>query len=40
MSRAWTNFARTGNPNVKGLPNWRPYSASDRAVAHDERGQS
>jgi para-nitrobenzyl esterase len=32
MSRAWTNFARTGNPNVKGLPAWRPYSASDRAV--------
>jgi para-nitrobenzyl esterase len=32
MSRAWTNFARTGNPNVKGLPQWRPYSASDRAV--------
>ena len=32
MSRAWTNFARTGNPNVRGLPNWRPYSPSDRAV--------
>jgi para-nitrobenzyl esterase len=32
MSRAWTNFARTGNPNVGGLPEWRPYSASDRAV--------
>jgi para-nitrobenzyl esterase len=32
MSRAWTNFARTGNPNVAGLPHWRPYSASDRAV--------
>jgi para-nitrobenzyl esterase len=32
MSRAWTNFARTGNPNVSGLPHWRPYSASDRAV--------
>jgi len=32
MSRAWTNFARTGNPNVAGLPHWRPYSAADRAV--------
>ncbi len=32
MSRAWTNFARTGNPNVSGLPTWRPYAASDRAV--------
>ena len=26
MSRAWVAFARTGNPNVKGLPHWRPYS--------------
>ena len=32
MSRAWTNFARTGNPNVRGCRSWRPYSASDRAV--------
>lgn len=32
MSRAWTHFARTGDPNVTGLPRWRPYSASDRAV--------
>jgi para-nitrobenzyl esterase len=32
MSRAWTQFARTGDPNVAGLPHWRPYSASDRAV--------
>lgn len=32
MSRAWVQFARTGDPNVSGLPHWRPYSASDRAV--------
>jgi para-nitrobenzyl esterase len=32
MSRSWTNFAKTGNPNVSGLPDWRPYSAKDRAV--------
>ena len=31
-SRAWTAFARTGNPNVTGLPHWEPYSASHRAV--------
>jgi para-nitrobenzyl esterase len=31
-SRAWTAFARTGNPNVKGLPQWTPYSAQHRAV--------
>ncbi len=32
MSAAWTNFARTGNPDAPGLPHWRPYSPSDRAV--------
>lgn len=27
MSSAWLNFAKTGNPNVKGqLPVWMPYS--------------
>ena len=32
MSLAWTEFARTGNPNISGLLEWRPYSAKDRAV--------
>ena len=31
-SRVWTAFARTGNPNVDGLPQWTPYSATHRAV--------
>lgn len=31
-SRAWTAFARTGNPNHSGLPHWEPYSAERRAV--------
>lgn len=31
-SRAWTAFARTGNPNISGLPQWEPYSAERRAV--------
>ena len=27
MSSAWINFAKTGNPNVKGsLPEWKPYT--------------
>ncbi len=31
-SRAWTAFARTGDPNIDGLPHWEPYSADHRAV--------
>ena len=29
MSSAWINFARSGNPNHKGLPNWTPYTATN-----------
>ncbi len=32
MSGAWTNFAKSGDPNATGLPHWRPYSPADRAV--------
>ena len=32
MSQAWINFARTGNPNVEGLPKWTPYNRKDGAV--------
>ena len=33
MSKSFANFARTGNPNVDGtLPQWQPYSASQRGV--------
>jgi para-nitrobenzyl esterase len=32
MSRAWINFARTGNPNAKGLPNWPAYTAQNGAA--------
>ncbi len=27
---AWIAFARTGNPNHTGLPDWRPYDAAER----------
>jgi len=32
MSAAWANFARTGNPNHKGLPNWPKFNATQRAT--------
>ena len=30
MSAAWVAFARTGNPNHKGIPRWEPFSAERR----------
>lgn len=32
MSQAWINFARYGNPNAKGLPNWPAYTRENGAV--------
>lgn len=34
MSSALINFARTGNPNAKGLPKWKPYSPEDEATMY------
>jgi len=31
-SEAWIQFARSGNPNHKGLPNWPSYTIKDRAT--------
>lgn len=30
VSTYWANFAKTGNPNGKGLPEWRPYNLQTR----------
>lgn len=32
MSNAWINFARTGNPNGDGIPNWEPYTRDGGAT--------
>jgi len=29
---AWIAFARTGNPNHRGIPKWEPYSAAKRST--------
>jgi para-nitrobenzyl esterase len=34
ISTAWVNFARTGNPNHKGLPPWPAYTAGTRATMY------
>jgi len=30
MSAAWVAFARTGNPNHRGIPQWTPFDAATR----------
>ena len=35
MMSYWTNFARTGNPNGAGLPEWPRYGAKDELIHLD-----
>jgi para-nitrobenzyl esterase len=32
MSAAWVAFAKTGNPNHKGMPAWTPWDPDRRAT--------
>src|SRR5680860_186091 len=34
VSQAWINFAKTGNPNHSGLPNWPAYNSTNTATMH------
>ena len=34
VSGAWINFARSGNPNYKGLPNWPSFNTTNTATMH------
>jgi len=38
MSAYWVNFAKTGNPNGDGLPEWNPYNSSDGEILIFETG--
>jgi para-nitrobenzyl esterase len=32
MNGAWAAFARSGNPNHKGLPNWPAFNTTERST--------
>ena len=34
MMTYWTNFAKTGDPNGPGVPNWPKYDTTDNALIH------
>jgi len=34
VSNSWINFARTGNPNHEGIPEWPAYTPTNTATMH------
>jgi para-nitrobenzyl esterase len=36
MRTYWTNFAKTGDPNGNGLPDWPAYNGTYAQVLHIE----
>jgi para-nitrobenzyl esterase len=32
MSAAWVAFARTGNPNHRGIPQWPAFTGTERST--------
>jgi len=34
MATYWTNFAKYGHPNGKGVPEWKPFSSENPVVMH------
>lgn len=34
MMTYWTNFAKHGDPNGPGMPEWKPFTTSNHAVMH------
>jgi len=32
VSQAWVNFARNGNPNHSGLPEWKRFDAQSKTT--------
>lgn len=39
MSSAWVNFARSGNPNAEGLPDWPAYSEGGATMIFDDESR-
>ena len=32
MSSYWVNFTKNGDPNGKGLPEWKPYNSNSSEI--------